>query len=234
MGRIFVDRLIRPDWPAPRPVRAASTLRGWSPGEAWRMLRVPGEPRWLSQVHGREVVAADGGWTEATADGCVAFTAGKACMLRTADCLPILLCDSAGTRVGAAHAGWRGLASGVIEATARALCEGGDRAIGPPELMAWIGPGIGGPAYEVGADVFRAITTNTPDSAQFFDRRDTTHWLCDLAGLARHQLRRLGIARVYGARWCTFSDPDRFHSYRRDGGSARHATFIWLDRDPGS
>ncbi len=194
------------------------------------MLRVPGDPRWLSQVHGREVVDADGDWTEARADGCVAFTAGKACMLRTADCLPILLCDDAGTRVGAAHAGWRGLASGVIEATVSALCEGGDRMVGAPELMAWIGPGIGGPAYEVGADVFWAVTTSTPNSAQFFARRDTTHWLFDLAGLARHQLRRLGITRVYGARWCTFSDHDRFYSYRRDGGSARHATFIWLDR----
>ena len=150
-------------------------------------------------------------------------------MLRTADCLPILLCDGVGSRVGAAHAGWRGLASGVIEATVRALCEGGAGAIEPSDLMAWIGPGIGGPAYEVGADVFRAITASTPESAQFLARRDSEHWLFDLAGLARHQLRRLGITRVYGACWCTFSDPVRFYSYRRDGGSARHATFIWLD-----
>ena len=224
-----MEAAIRPDWPAPRRVRAISTLRDVTPDDAWRLFEVPGEPRWLSQVHGSEVVCADGDWTEAQADGCVAFTAGRACMLRTADCLPILLCDAAGSRVGAAHAGWRGLASGVIKAAAGALCRGGARAIEPPDLMAWIGPGIGGPAYEVGRDVFRAISTSTPDSAQFFTRRDSSHWLLDLAGLARHQLRRLGIARVYGRRWCTFSDPVRFHSYRRDGGKARHATFIWLD-----
>ena len=224
-----MERLIRPDWPAPRPVRAASTLRGLEPGEAWRLLAIPGEPRWLSQMHGRDVVCADENWTVAQADGCVSFAAGHACMLRTADCLPILLCDSAGSRVGAAHAGWRGLASGVIEATVRVLCAGGVGAIDPRDLMAWIGPGIGGPAYEVGADVYWAISTSTPDSAQFFNRRDNAHWLFDLAGLARHQLRRLGITDVYGARWCTFSDPARFHSYRRDGGPERHASFIWLD-----
>ena len=110
-----------------------------------------------------------------------------------------------------------------------ALCGGGDGAIEPRNLMAWIGPGIGGRAYEVGADVFWAISTSTPDSAQFFTRRDGTHWLLDLAGLARHQLRRLGITDVYGGRWCTFSDPARFHSWRRDGSPARHATFVWLD-----
>ena len=224
-----MERLIRPDWPAPRPVRAASTLRGLGPREAWRLLEIPGEPRWLTQMHGRDVICADRDWTEVEADGCVSFTVGRACMLRTADCLPVLLCDAAGSRVGAAHAGWRGLASGVIAATVDALCEGGEGPTDPRDLMAWIGPGIGGPAYEVGADVFRAISTSTPDSAQFFARRDSTHWLLDLAGLARHQLRRLGITEVYGARWCTFSDPARFHSYRRDGGPERHASFVWLD-----
>ena len=168
-----MEWLIRPDWPAPPPVRAASTLRGLKPGEAWRLLRIAGEPRWLSQVHGREVVCADEDWTEAQADGCVSFAAGRACMLRTADCLPILLCDAAGSRVGAAHAGWRGLASGVIEATVGALCSGGAKAVEPPDLMAWIGPGIGAAVYEVGADVFRAISAGTPDSAQFLTRRDS-------------------------------------------------------------
>lgn len=224
-----MERLIRPDWPAPREVRAASTLRGLKPGEAWRLLGIPGEPRWLSQVHGNEVVCADEDWAEARADGCVSFAAGRACMLRTADCLPILLCDAAGSRVGAAHAGWRGLASGVIEATVGALCRGGATAAEPRDLMAWIGPGIGAPAYEVGAEVFWAISASTPDSAQFFARRDSEHWLLDLAGLARHQLRGLGITRIYGARWCTYSDPSRFHSWRRDGTSARHASFIWRD-----
>ena len=228
MGRFFVERLIRPDWPAPRPIRAASTLRGLEPGEAWRLLEIPGEPRWLSQMHGRDVVCAEGDWTEVEADGCVSFTVGRACMLRTADCLPILLCDAAGSRVGAAHAGWRGLASGVIEATVGALCRGGAGPVDAGELMAWIGPGIGRSAYEVGRDVLEAITLPAPEASPVFLPQGDNRWLMDLAALARQQLRQLGIARIYGGRWCTYSDPERFHSFRRDGGSARHATFIWL------
>ncbi len=220
--------MILPDWPAPQAVRAASTLRGTTPDDAWRTFSVPGQPRWLAQVHGAEVVCADEDWKSARADGCVAFSPGRACVVRTADCLPVLLCDQAGTRVGAAHAGWRGLASGVIEATVAALCKGGPEPVAPADLMAWIGPGIGGSAYQVGSDVFWAITTSTPDSGRFFSIQDNDHWLLDLAGVARHKLARLGISLVYGARWCTFSDPARFHSYRRDGSAGRHATFIWL------
>lgn len=224
-----MDRVILPDWPAPAAVRAASTLRGLKPGEAWRLLQVPGEPRWLSQVHGREVVCNDGDWTHVEADGCVAFTPGRACMLRTADCLPVLLCDRAGSRVGAAHAGWRGLAAGVIEAAVDALCKGGARGIEPEKLIAWIGPGIGGAAYEVGHDVLRAITASTPDSVRFFRQTGAGRWLFDLAGLARQQLKRLGIRQIHGGNWCTFSDPARFHSWRRDATAVRHATFVWLD-----
>lgn len=224
-----MDRVILPDWPAPAAVRAASTLRGLKPGEAWRLLQVPGEPRWLSQVHGREVVCNDGDWTHVEADGCVAFTPGRACMLRTADCLPVLLCDRAGSRVGAAHAGWRGLAAGVIEAAVDALCKGGAQGIEPEKLIAWIGPGIGGAAYEVGHDVLRAITASTPDSVRFFRQTGAGRWLFDLAGLARQQLKRLGIRQIHGGNWCTFSDPARFHSWRRDATAVRHATFVWLD-----
>ncbi len=221
--------MIYPDWPAPKAVRAASTLRGITPGEAWRSLGVPGEIRWLNQVHGARVVRADESWESASADASIAFSPNAACVLRTADCLPILLCDDSGTRVGAAHAGWRGLASGVIEAAVAALCEGGPQAVGPAGLMAWIGPGIGSGVYQVGPDVFQAISAGTPDAERFFASQDPDHWLCDLAALARHQLGRLGVSRVYGGRWCTYSDTGRFHSYRRDPGAGRHASFIWLD-----
>ena len=223
-----MDRVILPDWPAPAAVRAAGTLRGLKPDEAWRLLQVPGEPRWLSQVHGSRVVCNDGDWTQIEADGCVAFTPGRACMLRTADCLPILLCDRAGSRVGAAHAGWRGLAAGVIEAAVGALCKGGAGSIEHSEVIAWIGPGISGATYEVGHDVLQATTAGTPDCAQFFRQTGAGRWLFDLAGLARHQMKRLGIAQIHGGNWCTFSDPVRFHSWRRDATPARHATFIWL------
>ena len=228
MGRLFVEQVIRPQWPAPAPVRAASTERGLGAERAWRLLEVPGRPRWLSQVHGAGVACADESWSTAQADGCIAFTAGRTCALRTADCLPVLLCDRAGSRVGAAHAGWRGLAAGVIESTVSALCEGGDRPVDAGEVMAWIGPGIGSSAYQVGADVLSAVARGTPGAERFFLPQPERRWLMDLAGLARHQLRGLGVARIYGGRWCTYSDPRRFHSYRRDGGSARQATFIWL------
>ena len=224
-----MEQLIHPDWPAPCSVRAASTLRGITPDEAWRLLGIPGEPRWLSQVHGADVASADEDWTYAHADGCVSFSAHRPCVLRTADCLPILLCDDAGSRVGAAHAGWRGLASGIIASTVTALCEGGAEAASPDSLMAWIGPGIGASVYRVRADVYWAITTGTPDAARFFQLIDVDHWLLDLASLARRELGRLGISRVYGESWCTYSDPKRFHSYRRDGGAGRHASFIWLN-----
>ncbi|MCY4340701.1 MAG: peptidoglycan editing factor PgeF [Gammaproteobacteria bacterium] len=223
-----MERVIRPQWPAPPSVCAASTERGLDPEQAWRMLEAPGEPRWLSQVHGAHMVSADEDWRHAQADGCVSFSAGRTCMLLTADCLPVLLCDHAGSRVAAVHAGWRGLAAGVIRSAVGALCRGGGRPLDASELMAWIGPGIGPSAYQVGSDVFGSIMETPDGAARFFAPQGEGRWLMDLAGLARRQLRRLGVARIYGGRWCTYSDPQRFHSYRRDGGSARQATFIWL------
>ena len=230
MERLFVDNVIRPEWPAPPTVCAVSTERGPGPEQAWRLLEVPGKPRWMSQVHGADVACADEDWTAVRADGCTAFAPDRACALRTADCLPVLLCDRAGSRVAAAHAGWRGLAAGVIESTVGALCRGGARLVDAGELMAWIGPGIGASVYQVGSDVFRSITETSPEAARFFSPQPGNRWLLDLTALARRQLRRLGVVRIYGGRWCTYSDPQRFHSFRRDGGPARQASFIWLQR----
>ncbi len=223
-----MEHVIRPEWPAPPAVCAASTERGLGPEEAWKLLEVPGEPRWMSQMHGADIACADESWTSVQADGCVAFSPGHACAVRTADCLPVLLCDTAGSRVGAAHAGWRGLAAGVIESTFAALCRGGSHPVNAGQLMAWIGPGIGASAYQVVSDVLESVTQSSPQAARFFSPQPGNRWLMDLAALARHQLRQLGVARIYGGRWCTYSNPQRFHSFRRDGTLARHATFIWL------
>ncbi|WP_446830538.1 peptidoglycan editing factor PgeF [Candidatus Foliamicus sp.] len=228
MGRFFVEHVIQPEWPAPAAVCALSTERGLEPEQAWLQFEVPGAPRWMAQVHGASVACADEEWTRVRADGVVAFGSGRACALRTADCLPVLLCDQAGSRVGAAHAGWRGLAAGVLASTIGALCRGGDRRLDAGRIMAWIGPGIGASVYEVGGDVFGSITRASPRAARFFSQQGDDRWLLDLVALARDQLRRLGISRIYGGHWCTYSDPRRFHSYRRDGGSARQASFIWL------
>jgi YfiH family protein len=138
----------------------------------------------------------------------------------TADCLPVLFCDRAGTRVAAAHAGWRGLADGVLEATAAAI--GGD-------LMAWLGPAIGPRAFEVGPPVRQAFLERLGDCAAAFHQTDDSHWLADLYQLARLSLARVGITEVYGGEYCTLSDPTRFFSYRRDGQTGRMATLIWRE-----
>ena len=183
----------------------------------------------MRQVHGVEVVNAGANWSAARADGCVAFAPERVCAVQTADCLPVLLCDAAGSRVGAAHAGWRGLAAGVLESTLGALCKGGPGPVDAAEIMAWIGPGIGAAVYQVGGDVHQAICDGAPGAERFFRSQGGGRWLLDLAAAARHRLRAAGVARIYGGRWCTWSDRERFHSYRRDGGTNRQASFIWLD-----
>jgi len=237
--------LIWPDWPAPANVRAFSTTRqgGFSQGP-WAGLNLggnsgdnprdveknrqlldkilPSRPHWLRQVHGTHVVNPDSGDAAAVeADAATAMTAGQVCAILTADCLPVLLCDRAGTKVAAAHAGWRGLANGVLEATVAAMdCP-------PRELLAWLGPAIGPNAFEVGQDVFDIfIQADTENASAFRPYRD--RWLADLYALARLALARVGFQDITGGRYCTYSEPDRFFSYRRDGETGRMATMIWL------
>lgn len=212
--------MISPDWPAPARVRALFTTRDFGDlkdpavREELRAL-LPGEPAWLRQVHGTRVIDLD---SEAAreADASTTKRAGAVCVVQAADCMPVLFTDEAGTTVAAAHAGWRGLAGGVLEATVAAT--------GVPrhKLLAWLGPAIGPRAYEVGEDVrgaFRdyedALTPNRPG-----------HWLLDLYAVARRKLA--GLKAVSGGGYCTYSEPARFFSYRRDRASSRMGAFIWL------
>ncbi len=236
-------KLVKPDWPAPANVRAFTTTRaGGFSKDTWSsmnlglccgddplavhrnreklVLRLPAAPQWLCQVHGTQVVThslASGEGLEA--DGLVSSSPAQVCAVLTADCLPVLLCNRSGNRVAAAHAGWRGLAQGVLQATVRQMKEA------PAEIMAWLGPAIGPGVYEVGEDVRQAFA----QEHGICFRKDGERWLLDLYGVARRILTQLGITAVYGGFFCTFSDSERFFSYRRDGVTGRMASVIWME-----
>ena len=238
---------IEPDWPAPPGVRAFSSLRtgGVSQGAYASLnlgvhvgdrassvatnrlmlkesLSLPAEPFWLNQVHGKTVVKAGRvGDGPPDADASFCEGTGVVCAVMTADCLPVLFCDCSGARVGAAHAGWRGLADGVLESTVEAMGSG--------DLMAWLGPAIGPESFEVGAEVRQAFLDRLGDCDAAFRPIDSSHWLADLYGLARIALGRAGVSAVYGGEYCTYADPMRFFSYRRDGQTGRMATLIWRE-----
>jgi len=191
---------------------------------------LPGRPAWIAQVHGADVVdAATVGPDQPvrTGDASIATGAGVVCAILTADCLPVLFADLGGKVVGAAHAGWRGLAGGVLGATVRAM-----RAAGAGEITAWMGPAIGPAAFEVGQDVVDAFVTALPDAAAracFVDYPGREgKYLADMFTLARLMLAEDGVERVHGGGLCTASAPARFYSYRRDGVTGRQASLIWL------
>lgn len=237
---------IVPDWPAPPNVHAMSTTRGGGYGSgaydsfnlashvgddpvavaANRQLlrnRLPVVPVWLKQVHGVRCVDVATAGHDAEADASFSRTPVQACAVLTADCLPLLLCDEAGTVVAAVHAGWRGLAAGVIEAAAGAMQVPGAR------LLAWLGPAIGPAAFEVGAEVRAAFLQQDQGAAAAFVPHGTGKWLCDLYVLARRRLARLGVKRIHGGGDCTYTQRERFFSYRRDGITGRMATLVWLE-----
>ena len=243
------EHWIIPDWPAPGTVKAISTTRhgGVSPppcaslnlaghvgddpacvAENRRrlaaMLNLAAEPAWLEQVLGTTIVAAETVSVPVVADAAFTREPGRLCVVMTADCLPVLLCDRAGSVVAAAHAGWRGLAGGVIGATVARM------ATPPAELLAWLGPAIGPRAFEVGEEVRAAFLGLDADNAGCFQPSPAGRWLADLYELARRQLRGLGITAVYGGEFCTFSEPERFFSYRRENRTGRMATLIGLER----
>lgn len=209
--------MIVPDWPAPARVRALVTTRG--EGDP----ALPAAPAWLRQVHGIAVVDAAGAAGEPEADASVARQPNAICVVKAADCLPVLLADDTGSVVGAAHAGWRGLSAGVVEATVDAM-----RAPAGT-LMAWLGPAIGPTAYEVGSEVRDAFLARDARAASAFVPNRPGHWLLDLYAVARQRLAARGVTRVHGGGLCTYSDPQRFPSFRRDGTRERIAAFIWLE-----
>lgn len=240
----LTQSLLTPDWPAPASVRACVTTRqggvslppfdtfnlgdhvGDDPAAvAQNRLRLSGEfdiqPAWLKQVHGlavadaepSRVVEADASWTNRP---------GIACTVMTADCLPVLFCDQAGTQVAAAHAGWRGLAGGVLEATLDRLN------VPPAQVLVWLGPAIGPQAFEVGLEVRDAFTAVHPEAARaFVDGERPGKLMADIYALARIRLAARGVTAVYGGGLCTVSD-ERFFSYRRTPQGGRFASLVWL------
>jgi polyphenol oxidase len=215
--------MIEPDWPAPSHVRALMTTRdmGDMAGAGRQALRslVPQEPVWLRQVHGTTVFDLDE--KRGALEGDAAFTrkAGTICVVGAADCMPVLLTDDAGSVVAAAHAGWRGLSGGVIEAAVRAMN------VPAGKVLAWLGPAIGPRAYEVGEDVRAAFGSY---EGAFSAPTRPGHWLLDLYAVARMKLERAGVRSVHGGGYCTYSDPQRFFSYRRERTKERMAALIWL------
>jgi YfiH family protein len=187
-------------------------------------LGLPAQPRWLRQVHGCGVVALGTAGALPDADAAVTRRPGQVCAVLTADCLPLLLTDRAGTCVAAVHAGWRGLASGVIEAAVRAL------AVPPARLLCWLGPAIGPDRFEVGAEVReRFLAQGGARAGAAFRAAGGGKWLADLYLLAHQRLHALGLEGIFGGGFCTHRDADRFYSYRRDGVTGRMASLIWLD-----
>lgn len=189
---------------------------------------LPGEPRWLKQVHGARVLDATFNEIRPEADACVARTAGTVCAILVADCLPVLFCDRRGSVVAAAHAGWRGLVSGVLGNTVAAMCASG---VAPADIIAYIGPGIGPTAFEVGEDVRAAFLGRDPGATAAFSVHRDGKWLADLPQLAWRALARCGVHEVYGGDLCTYSDRARFFSYRRDRVTGRMAALVWRETD---
>jgi YfiH family protein len=186
---------------------------------------MPANPAWLSQVHGVEVVDASTVANAPEADASIATQPGIVCAIMTADCLPVLFCDTAGQVVGAAHAGWRGLAGGILEKTVARM-----RSAGATDIIAWLGPAIGPQAFEVGDDVVSAFVRRNPVMRSAFvpiSSKPGKH-LADIYSLARMVLNDAGIHKIYGGNFCTVTDVTRFYSYRRDGVTGRMASAIWL------
>ncbi|WP_444899118.1 peptidoglycan editing factor PgeF [Microbulbifer sp. VAAC004] len=253
-----LDHYLTPSWPAPARVRAVTTLRngGVSTGafssfnlgahvgdeesavmanrqQLSEELKLPAVPQWLEQIHSDKVIEAQSDGLVRTADASFNLGGGAACAVLTADCLPVLICDKTGTRVAAAHGGWRGLAEGILRNTVTALdCD-------PKELLVWLGPAIGPEAFETGVDVLEAFFehaqsgTHTEAIAQCFrpHSRKPLHFLADIYALARAELAELGIENIYGGEYCTVNEAERFFSYRRERTTGRMASLIWLADD---
>ena len=242
------EEWIKPDWPAPARVRAFVTTRhgGVSSGEYASMNlgagsgdepanvaknrlivreHLPAMPGWMAQVHGTDVADLDRLGPDAAprADAAVTGEAGRVGVVLTADCMPLFVCDASGRRVGVAHAGWRGMAAGVIENTVRALD------VPPAEVLAWMGPTIGPTAFEVGPEVRAAFIDADPRAGSAFVPHGSAKYMADLYALARLRLERAGVRAVFGGGFCTYREADPFFSYRRVQASGRMGAFIWME-----
>lgn len=240
--------VITPRWSSPARVRAAFILRtggvstrpfdslnlGAHVGDApeavaenrlrvHQHLKLPVEPAWLQQAHGANVVDLDMPLRQAPADASVTRSPGRVCAILVADCMPVLFAARDGSVVGAAHAGWRGLAAGVLEKTVAKI------GVEPQRLLAWMGPAISQKHFEVGDDVRAAFLAEDIQSAAAFKANSRGRWQCDLYALARRRLSALGVSAISGGGWCTYADAARFFSFRRDGQCGRMAALIWME-----
>ena len=242
---------LAPDWAAQRDVHAAFTLRAGGVSEGCyaslnlgkhvgddaahvaenrrrvrEQLNLPGEPVWLEQLHGIGVLRADAigaidAQSSRAADALYTRAAGTVCAIQVADCMPVLFASTDGAVVAAAHAGWRGLAAGVLEATIDAL------GVAAPQLDVWLGPAISQANFEVGEEVRAAFLAHDPQAAAAFVRNPRGHWQCDLYQLARQRLAARGVSRICGGGFCTHADSARFFSHRREAPTGRMAALIW-------
>ncbi len=242
-----MTNVIVPQWPAPEGVGACSSTRiggvsqppydslnlgahcGDNPEHVEENRRrlfaaggLPSKPVWLEQVHGTAVLPLTGGpYPSKRADASYSATPGTVCAVMTADCLPVLFCNRAGTEVAAAHAGWRGLCEGVLEETIACFHDK------PENILAWLGPAIGPEAFEVGAEVREAFMAKAAEADSAF-RPAGEKYFADIYLLARQRLARAGVTHLYGGDRCTFNEKQQFFSYRRDKTTGRMASFIWL------
>jgi YfiH family protein len=236
------------DWPAPPGVRVLSSFRsGGASAPPYESLNLgdhvgddsravadnrrrlqlaaglPAEPVWLEQVHGVTVADLDSEGPHGPADAAVTRRLRRVCAILTADCLPLVFASESAEIIAAAHAGWRGLKDGVIGATVQAM------GVAPQRLSVWLGPAIGPQHFEVGAEVREAFLAVDSANIDAFERNTRGRFMADLAALARRQLKRLGISRIYGGEECTYARADRYFSHRRDGTTGRQGTFIWRE-----
>ncbi len=237
-----------PDWPAPIKVKSLSTTRiggvSTSPYSSLNLAthvgdnpihvahnrqkissiaHLPEQPRWLEQTHGTRVLESHEWQLNINADAMYSCQPQHVCTVMTADCLPVLVCNKQGTYVAAIHAGWRGLADGIIEKTIQTYQGNND------DLLIWLGPAIGAQQFEVGHDVLDYFTQQGFDTSQSFIPSTKGHYLADIYGLARQHIARSGVENIYGGDLCTVSEPNEFFSYRREGITGRMASMIWID-----
>ncbi len=235
---------LRPDWPAPANIHAATTLRGGGVSRGAygslnpalhvgddadlvsqnrhiikNMLDLPSEPVWLEQIHSNRAVPAMITAPLQQADASYASESGVVCAVLTADCLPLLVCSTDGSQIAAIHAGWKGLLAGIIGNTLAAM--------GNNDFLVWLGPAIGPDCFEIGAEVREAFVAKSTAFTPAFEPQANGKWLADIYQLARIELAMLGVDKVYGGGFCTVTDQQRFYSYRRDKITGRMATLIW-------
>jgi YfiH family protein len=214
--RLKTKTILIPDWPAPQNIQAFTTTKNTIIEE----LNLPSKPIYLNQVHGSHVINLDAEINILEADAVFTRNINTLCIVKSADCLPILLCDKEGSNVAAIHAGWRGLERGVIESTLQKL------PVSSENLLVWLGPAIGPKVYEVGQDVREKF----PHSDNAFISLSSEKYLCNLYQLAKNILKKYNIKNIYGGNFCTYSNSDLFYSYRREKNTERLLSMIWISK----